>query len=415
VFDRLLILPALLALIVGLVLLFRAVTGPLADRLGRVSMSIRWKVLASISVMAALFIFVSMINFGAMEFMHDETHRIRSILDSNPAQARAEVDALENAQHGLLFSLTPVISLFAAVVALALGLAVAASVIRPVRRMQETMRKMAAGKLSEPVQVPNRDELGELARRINETASALARLQEAELLEEKERALRERAVQVTVAQEEERRRISRELHDGLGPSLAALGNRLRSCTQLVRADPARAEIEIEEVTQALRGHIHDIRRLIYGLRPMALDQLGLKEAVRQQVEVFRKETGIATSFEVSGEVMLEPAAEAGVFRIVQECLGNTRKHAGATHVAVELMQHGSTFVLSVRDDGRGFAPNGSVASPGEGGVGILSMLERAKLLGGDLTVESSPGAGCRVTLRMLAKEVAVGAASNPVS
>ena len=104
---------------------------------------------------------------------------------------------------------------------------------------------------------------------------------------------------MTTAQEEERRRISRELHDDLGPSLAAIGNRLNACRYMVRTDPERVEGELEDVTKNLRGHIQEIRHLIYDLRPLALDQLGLKGAVRQQVERFGQETGIQASFTMS--------------------------------------------------------------------------------------------------------------------
>ena len=133
------------------------------------------------------------------------------------------------------------------------------SVIDPVRRMEQAMGRIASGDFSQPVQVENADEIGELSSRINQTAEDLSRLQEATLAEERARGLRERIIQVTTAQEEERRRISRDLHDGLGPSLAAVGNRLRACQYMVRTDPQGAERELEEIAKGIKGHVQEVR------------------------------------------------------------------------------------------------------------------------------------------------------------
>ena len=116
------------------------------------------------------------------------------------------------------------------------------------------MDRIASGDFSQPVKVENRDELGDLAGRLNDTAQDLARLQEATLAEERARALRERIIHVTTTQEEERRRISRDLHDGLGPSLASIGNRLRAC-QLHGGHRSgqRAKTELDEIAKGYEG------------------------------------------------------------------------------------------------------------------------------------------------------------------
>ena len=211
-------------------------------------------------------------------------------------------------------------------------------------------------------------------------------------------ALRERIIQVTTAQEEERCRISRDLHDGLGPSLAAVGNRVRACRRLVRTDPQRAEKELEEMATGLRGHVQEVRALIHDLRPVALDQLGLARAVQQQVSQFDQETGIKGSFNISGDVALNSFAEVTVFRVVQECLTNVQKHAKANQVDVRFLVTDTGLQATVKDNGKGFDADG-VASDAVGkSMGLLSMRERAELLGGSLSIQSSPDRGSEITL-----------------
>ena len=167
---------------------------------------------------------------------HEVSHDLEEAMKQLIAKAREETaeatDAFES-DRGFLRAMVGTFSGASLAVALLLGFVLSWLVIDPVRQMGQGMRRIAAGNFSQPVHVENRDELGELAGRINQTAEELARLQEATVAEERARALQERIAQVTLAQEEERRRISRELHDGLGPSLAAVANRLRACRQIV--------------------------------------------------------------------------------------------------------------------------------------------------------------------------------------
>ena len=379
-------------------LAIRFVTPALARIIARIRLSLRWKIVAALSFMGLLFISVSVINFEAMGYMHTGLHDIVDAPAREPDQVIVAVQDLEQTQHGFLFSFAPILALLGALVAASLGAAIAISVLEPLRRMGQAMRRIAAGDFSQPVEVDNRDELGELADRINRTADELSRLQAATLAEERARALQERIVQVTAAQENERRRISRELHDGLGPSLAVIVNRLRQCQHVVRTDAAAAERELEDVTQSLKGHIQDIRQLINDLRPLTLDQLGLVGAARQHVEQFAGETGISVLSLLPPPLVLDPLAEATVFRILQECLSNARKHAGAQQVEVQLRDTQDGVELIVHDDGQGFDPLALRSTTPDAGVGLSSMRERAELIGGRLQVSSSPGNGCRVTL-----------------
>ena len=395
--------------------------------LPRLRYSIRSKFLAAITVVVALFSAVSVINMQAMSYMHERVHALLDVGSRQPDQLIAGVQALDETQHGLLFSLAPVFGLLATLIAASLGLAMARSVVVPVRRMNATMRRLAAGDLSERVDVENNDELGDLAARINRTAGALADLQAARLAQERararEEALQERMAQVTRAQEEERRRIARELHDGLGPSLAAIGNQLRASRAIVRSDPAQAEAELEEVERGLRDHVRQIRELIYDLRPPALDQLGLAEAVRQYAERFARDAGVDATVRTDGDLALDPLAEVTIFRVMQECLSNVHRHAGAKCVELSLERADGRVTLTVADDGRGFdyqavtegaVGSGSAERDAEGaGLGLLGMRERAALVGGELDVSSASGTGTRVVLQLPAGIPSTATAISP--
>ena len=402
---------------------------PMSGFMARIKYSIRWKFEFAIAAIAALFLLISLVNYGAMQFMHREVHDIKSMIDPQPSPAgarlgaapfvssgtvREALDDLEEKQHGFLFKMTPVLASVGVLFASGLGAAMAWSVINPVRKMGQAMRRISSGDFSRPLEVDNKDELGDLADHINDAGQELDRLQTAVLVEERGRALRERMAGVRMAEEEERRRISRELHDGLGPSLAAIGNTLRAARRLVRTDPDSVERQLEEVADSIKGHIKDVRTLIGDLRPVALDQLGLVRALDQMTESFRQETGVQASFNASGEASVAPLGEITIYRVVQECLNNVKAHARASRVEVTLETAGGAIGATVEDDGRGFDPLEVPVSARGKGVGLLSMPERAQLLGGTFSVESSPGNGCKAVLNIPLAEVGVGAHSGPV-
>lgn len=211
-------------------------------------------------------------------------------------------------------------------------------------------------------------------------------------LEDLERS-RERLV---VAQEEERRRIQRDLHDGLGPVLASMKLRLEACldeAQEVRTPPIG---ELERLYELVGEATADIRRLVYDLRPPVLDQLGLIPALRQHCERFGRETGIEVRFEARKDLRVPAAAEVALLRVAQEALLNAGKHAGASRVEVRLERSDGLLALKVRDDGAGLPANGRAG----GGTGIGSMRERAELLGGALRLISRPGGGTEVAVRI---------------
>jgi signal transduction histidine kinase len=398
-----------LGLVVGF---FKLASGPLSRMLSRARISIRWKVGLILSTIIALVVFVSVVNFQAMDYMHTEVHEIQELGQTEPFSVRGAVDDLERTSHGPIFDLAPFIALLGGILAVGLGVGMARSVLNAIRSMEQGMGRIAAGDFSQPIRLENRDELGALAERINRTADELATAHEATVLAERAQALQERITQVSLAQEEERRRISRELHDDLGPSLAAIVNRLRAAEPIVATDPGRVRGELADVAHRLTGHIQGIRELIYDLRPLTLDQLGLVGSLRQYVERFGQEHAIDASFMSAGDFTLNPLVEVTVLRVVQECLSNVQRHSSAARVEVVLAAVGNELQVHVTDDGTGFDPQAAAASSLGKGVGLLSMSERAELVDGNVAIESAEGAGCRVTLRIPIAEVGVGTHSH---
>jgi signal transduction histidine kinase len=197
---------------------------------------------------------------------------------------------------------------------------------------------------------------------------------------------RERLV---TAREEERRRLRRDLHDGLGPQLASQTLTLTAARQLVRQDPAEAEALLAEAIKHAQQSVHDIRRVVYDLRPPALDDLGLVGALRAQAGEFGA-SGL--HFEVEAPEALRPlpaAVEVACYRIAQEAMTNAVRHAQAHTCRIRLSVD-DRLVLEVADDGGGFAPDRLA------GVGLASMRERAAELGGLLRIETHLGRGTRV-------------------
>jgi signal transduction histidine kinase len=200
------------------------------------------------------------------------------------------------------------------------------------------------------------------------------------------------AARVLESQEEERRRLAHELHDDPLQDLTRIGRRLEALAE-DRTLPAHLKRELEDLQDVARDTSASLREITRGLRPPSLDDLGLTAAVRQLVVQAEARDGLGISFDIRGEPRrLQPALELGLYRIVQEALHNVERHAGARLAAVVVGFESERVTLQVSDDGRGFDVEHASAS-----LGLPGMSERAALLGGTLRIDSSPGAGTRVT------------------
>jgi signal transduction histidine kinase len=218
---------------------------------------------------------------------------------------------------------------------------------------------------------------------------------------------RERLV---TAREEERRRLRRDLHDGLGPTLASFALKLDAARKLVRSKPGDTEVLLSRLKDQTQETVSDVRRLVYGLRPPALDDLGLVGAIRQQAESHgfiaregfsgdsrEEDEPVFFSMEApEGSPSLPAAVEVAAYRTVQEALTNVARHAHATscRVRISVDRARSALELEVTDDGVGMAEGRRA------GVGLSSMRERAEELGGTCDVDSNPHGGTRVLARL---------------
>lgn len=207
------------------------------------------------------------------------------------------------------------------------------------------------------------------------------------------------------AQEEERLRVSRELHDGPAQNMANIVMRLELIERLWERDQQRARREISDLKKVVKHNLGDIRRIIFDLRPMALDDLGLAPAIRRYLAEYGERFGMDIEFVFYGdERRLDPALEVAIFRVIQEAITNVRKHARATRTRVELRMGGAEVGVVVHDDGKGFDRETLLSRAGRS-FGMIGMKERVHLFGGEFHVESAPGQGTRISLQVpLAQE-----------
>jgi signal transduction histidine kinase len=198
---------------------------------------------------------------------------------------------------------------------------------------------------------------------------------------------------IIAAREEERLRLRRDLHDGLGPTLAALGLKVDRARAEAAANPEAVGPLLDEIRADLRGALSQIRTLSRELRPPGLDALGLVDTLRQQLATVAGPDVPVVEIDATDLGPLPPAIEVAAYRIVVEAVTNTVRHAGARLCRVSLTRDGPSLVIRVVDDGRGI-------EPGPVGVGTRAMYERAAEVGGELLVGASPDGGTVVSVSL---------------
>ncbi len=236
----------------------------------------------------------------------------------------------------------------------------------------------------------------QLEQRVEERTHELKRLYEQ--LQEREQWREELLRKVISAQEDERKRLARELHDETSQTLSALAMKIETALAAWPTDASRDRLmEAKQLTVRILEELH---RLIFDLRPSVLDDLGLVSAIRWYAERHLEPRGIAVRCEFSGfGARLMPELETALFRVTQEAITNIAKHSGADTVLIQCLQRDDRISIEIEDDGKGFSPE-SLPPPAarERGLGLLGMRERVELFGGSLELDSAPGRGTRIAV-----------------
>ncbi|MFC1953053.1 histidine kinase [Chloroflexota bacterium] len=206
--------------------------------------------------------------------------------------------------------------------------------------------------------------------------------------------------QAVVAQENERERISADLHDSVAQWLVAASYRAQTCSQLLSGNGNNTALEeLTNMEDTLSKSVKELRRVVIGLRPPALDELGLTHALRQSLDELKSDGVICKYWETGTPVRLPISVEIAVYRVVQETVTNIRKHANATKVSLRLDFNEDNLLVSIRDNGSGFNLGQTLSSAiSVGRVGLLGMRQRMEMLGGNMKIKTSEGAGTMITL-----------------
>lgn len=280
-------------------------------------------------------------------------------------------------------------------------------VVTRVERMASAIKAFSRGDLGSRMHVQSGDELGELAESFNRmTAQVLDHTRELERLNEelrrKEMLRGQLLDKVITAQEEERKRVARDLHDQLGTALSAMTMGMQAAERALPPEMQALRDRLQHAKELATRALEQTHELILDLRPVALDDLGLSAAVRSYAEEHLTPRGIEVQVIVSGTPRrLAPELEITLFRILQEAINNIANHADAQHITLSLEFRADRVEAVLRDDGRGFDP-ASVLEPDQAGrgLGLLGMQERATLADGTFRVESQPGGGTTLTIRL---------------
>jgi len=272
------------------------------------------------------------------------------------------------------------------------------SITRPLAHLTSVMWNVGRGDRTQRVKLRGGDEL----QLVGDTFNAMVdKLDKAE--QERNAGLRRFASSMQRAQEEERARISRELHDDLCQRLSGVKFRVEVLEEEASPDNRRMGNTLRDVRDELDRSIAEVRRISSNLRPSVLDDFGFATALNLLVKDFEKRQGIAAGIYCADKFPadLDGDTEIALYRIAQEAMANIAKHAHATAVDVHLVQRKTSVELRIHDNGQGIVPEDMVSMRAEGhGLGLLGMRERAELLGGTFLIDTEANKGTTITVTL---------------
>lgn len=306
-----------------------------------------------------------------------------------------------------------------------LSLGMASSLVKPIGKLKEAAVNISRGDLSLPVPSLGSDEIGELGRSFDtmrqDLKNSVEKIQEWNrqlevTLEERTRQLRESYDEierkeiarrrllrkVLIIQEEERKRMARELHDETTQMILGLVMRLESTPEVLDDETGQIKSKLEDIKGLALNILDSVHKIIFNLRPSVLDDLGLLSALRWYAQNRLDQVGIKARIEVSGEEKeLPPQIEIAVFRVAQEAITNIVKHSQAHNVLINVEYQEKSIVIEIEDDGRGFELEKMTSPTPEGqGMGLMGMRERVELLGGSFEIESYPDQGTQIAVKI---------------
>ncbi len=291
---------------------------------------------------------------------------------------RPDIFQLVSAFLQLIVVTVVIVTTIAAIAGMVFGYLTARGLTRRLKGLTTAADRWGRGDFSALAHDASEDELGHVARQFNRMAEQLQNLLQA---------------RQKLATLEERNRLARDLHDSVKQQIFAVAMQIGATKVLLKRDVNAAEVRLNEAQKLVNQAQQELTSLIRELRPVALEGKGLVAALRELTTQWTQQTDIVANLRAEGKQTLPLTLEEGLFRVAQEALANVARHSKATLVQIILTTTGDTVTLSVADNGQGF----DTARSEHPGVGLLSMQERMRALGGDVEVESTPGKGTRIT------------------
>jgi signal transduction histidine kinase len=350
------------------------------------------------------------VNEAECQSCHDPSQRLNGILLTDISMAPIEASLLRDLWDHIIWWVAAIL-----VSALIANLVIDRFVLRRLEALNTAMKRLGLGQRSSPLPENQADEIGQVSLAFNEMVRQVEtrNAENRQLSEDLHRQNTERGEllkrQIS-AQENERKRVARELHDELGQALAVLSLQTEAAHQYLFDRPDQAGKILDQTQALINDTSESMYNLILALRPSLLDDLGLVPALRSHAERILKDTSIVLTLDSSGLAnRLPPELETVLYRVFQEAITNTVRHACASNLRISLSQADGYFVGTIADDGKGFDPEARHSTlDGPCGLGLLGMQERVVQYNGQLEIHSEVGRGTEIRIRVPLQEVSIG-------